>query len=125
MRKYIILFFSVSALLFACKGNKGTSGIIDRDRMTNLLTDVHITDGSLYRVVQTPDTLYKYGFARYLNLFKTYHTDTAQFRRSLRYYALRPDELLLIYTQVQKNLQAKSDSLQKVQAKENHALPKK
>ena len=126
MHKYITLFFSVLLVLSACKGHKSPDSIIDRDRMTNLLTDVHIIDGSLYSVMQTPDTLYKYGLGKYLALFKAYHTDSAQFRKSVQYYALKPDELLIIYTQVQKNLQAKTDSLTKLQQKQNrHALPKK
>jgi hypothetical protein len=125
MRKYITLFFSVLVLLFACKGNKSSVEIISSDRMTNLLTDVHITDGSLYSVMQTPDSLYRYGMGKYVTLFKTYHTDSTQFRKSLEYYALKPDELVIIYTQVQKNLQKKNDSLVREQDKENQALPKK
>ncbi len=124
MLKYIILFFSLSIFLFSCKEKKDPASIIDHNRMINLLTDVHITDGSL-QVYINPDSLYKYGTAKYVALFKTYHTDSVQFRKSLIYYSTKPDELLTMYDQILKNLNSKKDSLEKVQERQNHGLPKK
>jgi hypothetical protein len=123
MRKYITLFFSALIFLWSCKGNKNSDTIINHDRMINLLTDVHITDGSLYSVMQNPDSLRKYGMPKYLALFKRYHTDSAQFRKSMAYYSTKPDELLIMYNQIMKNLQKKTDSLDKVEQK--HVLPRK
>jgi hypothetical protein len=124
MRKYITLFFSVSLFLFSCSKNKAAAGILDRDRMTSLLTDIHIIDGRMY-MRMAPDSLYKYGTGVYLALFKKYNTDSVQFKKSFRYYSTQPDELAAIYDQVLKNLQQKTDSLNKVQQKQVHALPKK
>lgn len=124
MRKYITLFFLILIFLPACKGDRNSAAIISHDRMINLLTDVHIADGSLYEVMQSPDTLYKYGIAKYINLFKSYHTDTAGFRKSMDYYSKRPEELIVMYDQVLKNLKMKSDSLAKEQQKV-HVLPRK
>jgi hypothetical protein len=112
MRKHIILFFSALLFLFACKG-KSTDGIIDKDEMIRLLADVHLVDGSLYDRAGL-DTLYKYGTARYQYVFKKYHTDTAQFKRSMRYYTLDPEKLLVMYDAVADILQKKTDSINKI-----------
>jgi hypothetical protein len=125
MRKYITLFFSVSLFLFACDGGKPSDEIINHDRMTSLLTDVHIVDGRMYSIKQDPDSLYKYGKSRYLAVFKKYHTDSLTFKKSLKYYTTQPAELEAIYEQVLKNLQQKNDSLNKLQQKQLNALPKK
>jgi hypothetical protein len=118
MRKYIFLFFSVLPFLLACNG--GTpDGIIKQDKMVALLTQVHLTDGTLLSIQQDPDTLYKYGTARFIALFKKYGTDSGQFRRSFIYYSSQPDKLLEIYDKVAKNLQAKTDSITRLIAKQN------
>ncbi len=119
MLKYITLFFSVSVFLSACKQNKAAVGVIDRGRMTSLLTDVHLVDGRLYLVKQEPDSLYKYGTGRYVALFKKYHTDSLQFKKSMQYYATQPLELQKIYDQIMLNLKQKTDSLNKLQLKQN------
>ena len=123
MLKYITFFFSVSALMLSCSDNKVPEGVIDRARMTNLLTQVHLVDGGLYNIAQNPDSLYKYGTGRYLALFKKFNTNPQQFKNSLKYYAAQPVDLLAIYDQVLLNLKQKSDSLLKTQLKPSHALP--
>ena len=136
MRKYNRLFFSVLIFLVACKSTGTPNGIIKQDQMTDLLTDIHIVDGSLYNVLQVPDTLYKYGNGKYMGVFKKYHTDSVRFKKSFKYYAANPDKLEAIYEQISKNLKQKSDSLTKLNqlqmAKDNkrrtdslNKLPKK
>src|SRR6185312_9603169 len=118
MLKYIVLFFSVMIILSACKHDKTLAGIISEPRMIHLLTEVHIIDGSLTNVRQEPDSLYKYGLGKYLALFKKYHTDSAQFKKSMNYYAMRPTELLKMYDRITPNLKQKTDSLNKIQYKQ-------
>jgi len=115
MHKYITLFFSVSLFLFSCKGGKAPDEIIKHDQMTSLLTEVHMIDGRVYGIFQSPDSLNKYGTSRFDALFKRYHTDSAQFRRSFKYYATKPVELQKMYDQILVNLKQKTDSLNKVQ----------
>lgn len=134
MNKYIALFFLVSSFLFSCKGDKKGTGIIDHDRMTSLLTEVHLIDGRMYTMMQSQDSLNKYGTSKYDALFKRYHTDSVQFKKSLKYYALQPGELQKIYDQILENLKHKTDSLNKLQRNtdslnrikqnKNNALPK-
>ncbi|HEY4323514.1 MAG TPA: DUF4296 domain-containing protein [Mucilaginibacter sp.] len=132
MRKYITLFFSVSLFLFACNKSKPSDSIINHDRMISLLTDIHLVDGGMY-THQVPDSLYKYGMGMYLSLFKKYNTDSAQFRKSYKYYTTQPAELQTMYEQVLKNLKQKTDSVNTLQLKQIkqtqqktlNALPKK
>lgn len=121
MLKYIIFFFSGIVFLSACKHDTTPAGIISEPRMISLLTEVHIADGSLYATRQEPDSLYKYGLGKYLALFKQYHTDSAQFKRSMSYYAMQPAELLKMYDQITLILKQKTDSLNKIQYKQ-HAV---
>lgn len=113
MSRYLGLFFSALLLLCSCNDNR-PEGILDEKQMIAVLTDVHITNGTMLALSAAPDTVYKYGTGRYLNVFKNHHIDSAQFNKSLRYYASNPDELMSIYDEVQKKLQVKSDSLNKI-----------
>lgn len=123
MRIYINLFFLALLFLSACSSKEKTpDGIIKKDQMVGLLTDIHIVNGTLYMVPQMPDSLYKYGMGKYLTVFKKHHTDTTMFKKSVMYYASKPDELEKMYQQVMTNLQAKGDSLSKKTHKKN-AVP--
>ena len=124
MLKYIIFFFSAMVFLWGCKSGKTPDGVINKSRMINLLTEVHMIDGRIYTLRQEPDSLYKYGRGFYVALFKKYHTDSVQFKKSMNYYALRPLELQKMYDQILLNLKKKTDSLNKVQLKQN-AIPAK
>jgi len=122
MRKYLILFFFTSLFLFACKTNKNTKGILSHDIMISLMTDVHIIDGRLYNVPQAPDSLFKYGTQYYQDVFKKYHTDSVQMRKSITYYATQPTEFLEIYDKILLNLKKKTDSLNKLQLQKTNAI---
>src|SRR5579863_10322473 len=104
MHKYKTLFFSLLLLLCACGGNNIPDGVIKPVKMASLLTEVHIADGAMYNVMQLPDSLYKYGTDRYVKLFKSYNTDSVQFRKSMQYYCSKPELLVAIYDQVTTNL---------------------
>jgi hypothetical protein len=123
MRKHIILFFSALLFLSACKPSDDSSGIIKQDDMVRLLVDVHVVDGYL-ALQPTNDSLYKYGTGRYLYLFKQYHTDSAQFKRSMKYYTAHDDVLVKMYEEVNKILQKKSDSVLAVITKEQEITRK-
>jgi len=114
MHKYNKLFFSVLIFLAACSGNKIPDGIIAQDKMTNLLTDIHMVDGSMYNVMQLPDSLYKYGTDKYQMVFRKYQTDSVQFKKSFQYYSSNPEKLQAIYDQITINIKTKSDSVNKI-----------
>jgi hypothetical protein len=126
MHKYIILFFLVLTLLCSCNRDNTPEGILNKQAMTNVLIDVHTVDGSLANLTQQPDSLFKYGTSRYQAVFKKYHTDSAGFKRSFKYYALKPDKFVNIYIDVLKRLQTKTDSITKllaIQNKTKHPVP--
>ena len=124
MRKHIFLFFLALIYLTACH-NDTPKGIIERDRMVKLMIDVHIVDGTIYNINEpTADSLYKYGSDRYNKLFKSYQTDSAQFKKSFKYYSQQPQLMSEMYVDIMASLQAKSDSLAKIQAAKLRAAQK-
>ncbi len=125
MHKYIILFFSVTLFWCGCKSDSVPGKFIQPDAMTGLLVQIHLIDGSLYNGTQAPDSLYKYGMGKYLDAFRKFHTDSAQFRKSMNYYSGEPDKLTAIYDKVDKQIKALSDSLNAEQAKERTRQLKK
>jgi len=125
MHKYIILFFLVLTILCSCNSDNAPDGVLKKAAMINVLTEVHIVDGTLISISQAPDSLYKYGYQKYSAVFKKYGTDSAEFKRSFKYYSLKPAALTDMYTEVLKKIQVKSDSLTKlltVQNKKNHVI---
>ncbi|GAA4307394.1 hypothetical protein GCM10023149_00940 [Mucilaginibacter gynuensis] len=93
--------------------------------MVNLLVDIHIVDGSISELIQMPDTLYKYGTAKYLDLFKRYDTDSAQFNKSFRYYSSNPKEFAVMYDTIVNRLKVQTDVLTKKFEKQRAAEQKK
>jgi hypothetical protein len=114
MHKYKILFFLVLIFCAGCNSGEVPKGVLDEETMTSVLTQIHIADGSMYNVMQVPDTLYKYGLNKYVMVLKSFHTDTTQFKKSMKYYTQHPDILLKMYDKISVDLKAKSDSLNKV-----------
>ncbi len=114
MRKHNILFFLALLFLGACMGSNVPDGIIKPDGMTNLMVDVHLVDGSIFDIDSQPDSLYKHGIKRYDKVFKQHHTDSIQFKKSLNYYSLHTEQLEEMYAEIAEILQAKSDSIHKI-----------
>lgn len=118
MRKHIILFFSALLFLSACKpAGDDTNGIIGQDDMVKLLVDIHLTDGYL-ATQPNNDSLFKYGTGQYEYIFKKHSTDSASFKKSFRYYTMHDEQMVKMYEEVTKVLQAKNDSLLAVISKE-------
>jgi len=124
MHKYITLFFSAALFLCACNGKNVPGDVLKPEAMAEILTEMHIIDGSLYNTMQAPDSLYKYGAGKYIAMFQRLHTDTGRFNKSMRYYATQPDKLLAIYDQVDLKIKNKTDSLAKVQTEQSKAARK-
>jgi len=127
MRFYLVLFFCVSTFFISCSQNnrKIPDGIIPEHDMAELLTDVHIVDGSLYNIPQVPDSIRKHGLGLYLAVFKIHNTDSVQFKKSVKFYSTRPDILNEIYGGINTRLTKKLDSLAKIKPKINADSVKK
>lgn len=127
MRFYLILFFCFSVFFIGCTEDKRKipAGIIPEHDMAELITDIHIVDGSLYNIPQVPDSMAKHGLGLYLAVFKVHNTDSAEFKKSLKFYSTRPDILSEIYAGVNNRLDKKLDSLKKIKPKINQDSVKK
>ncbi|WP_374950650.1 DUF4296 domain-containing protein [Mucilaginibacter sp.] len=124
MHKYIILFFSVLAFFASCVDDAPPPGIIPEQQMVGLLTDLHLVDGQLYSVQQLPDSIYKYGVNKYRAVFKQYKTNDANFKKSLKYYSTKPEQIQAIYDSVQSIIKFKTDSVTKIGTKKlKNAIP--
>jgi hypothetical protein len=123
MRKHIILFFSALLILSACKSGNDSSGIIKQDDMIKLLADIHLADGYL-ATQPNNDSLYVYGTGQYQYIFKQHQTDSAAFKRSMKYYSRHDKDMVAIYEEVTKILQKKSDSVLAAIAREQEIAKK-
>ncbi len=117
MRKHIVLFFSALLVLGACKSGDGNADVLGEGDMISLLVDVHMVDGYL-STQPNNDSVYVYGTGQYQYIFKLHHTDSATFRRSLKYYTMRDEVMVKMYEEVNKRLQIKNDSLLALLAKD-------
>ncbi|MES2810509.1 MAG: DUF4296 domain-containing protein [Bacteroidota bacterium] len=117
MRKHIVLFFSALLVLGACKSGDGNADVLGEGDMISLLVDVHMVDGYL-STQPNNDSVYVYGTGQYQYIFKQHHTDSATFRRSLKYYTMRDEVMVKMYEEVNKRLQIKNDSLLALLAKD-------
>ncbi|QEC75144.1 DUF4296 domain-containing protein [Mucilaginibacter ginsenosidivorax] len=124
MYKYLTLFFSVTLFLCGCKSDSVPSKFIQPQKMTGLLVQIHLIDGSLYNGLQGGDSLYKYGMGKYLDAFRKFDTDSAQFRKSMQYYASEPDKLFKIYDSVEVRIKTMSDSVNLAQNKQRATTQK-
>lgn len=108
MRRFILL---IAVVLFyvACNQNSVPKGIIEKDKMLNVLLDMQLTDAALNQVYNN-DTMKMQAHSRYNYLFAKYKIDSATFTNSLKYYSRNAAELDTMYAQV-------SDSLIRFQKK--------
>jgi len=117
MRFYIVLFFCLGCFFMSCSvSSDAPKPLLTMPQTAQVLTDIHIVNGSLYNVANQPDSILKHGMGLYLDVFKINHTDSATFRKSLQYYSLHPDVLVVIYEGVTRRLNKKLDSLKKIKA---------
>lgn len=115
MRIYKYFIILVILAFASCIGEETTpKDVLEEDRMTGLLVELHMVDGDLYNVQQAPDTIYKYTMGRYTTTFKKFRTDSNQFNKSFSWYTHHPVKLDEMYDNVIKILQAKADSLAKI-----------
>lgn len=123
MRTHIILFFSALLFLSACKPEGNHANVLGKEDMISLLVDVHMVDGYL-ATQPNNDSLYVYGTGLYKFIFKQHRTDSATFRRSMKYYTMRDEDMVNIYEEVNKRLQVKNDSVLAVITKDQEIAQK-
>ncbi|MDF3076309.1 MAG: hypothetical protein K0S09_198 [Sphingobacteriaceae bacterium] len=113
--KRLIPGFLILIFWAGCSSDNTPKGIIRKDDMTNLITDLQLVDGYIAGLPQ--DSANKVGPQLYLSAFKKYNTDSTRFTRSLKYYSLQPKTLSEVYASVKTKL----DTLEKVEERRLNA----
>lgn len=111
----------VLLLIFFFSCTTTPEGIVPKDQMIGVLTDVHLAN-SLAAYYGNLDTM-RQRTSTYLNaVYKKHEIDSAKFNRSLKYYSENPEVLNDIYDQVDKILEKMTDSLTKIEELENKRI---
>jgi len=103
--KISFVFFG-GMILMACNTNKVPDSVIPKDKMVNVLVDMHTADAVLSKV-RNQDTMLMMASSKYYYIFKKYSIDSAKFTNSLKYYYFEPNGLNEMYKQVLDTLTAK------------------
>ena len=107
--KRLLTLFSGLIFLVSCAGKETPAGLLGREKMIAVLTDVHLVEAHSGTVMDA-DSM-KQVLADYMNVvYKKHQTDSVQFRKSLKYYSSRPKELNGMYDQVIRNLESQQKS---------------
>lgn len=104
-------------LLTACANEEIPEGVLDQQKMVNVLTDMTVIDGYMSTLMYT-DTLRTSGKNYYATVYKNHNISKAAFDKSLKYYSMQPALLDSMYTKVTKKLEAKEKTLNKIQMQE-------
>ena len=102
MKRLLALFFLINFFI-ACSSDSVPNGILEEDKMIEVLTDIHLADG--YASVLYNDTTKTKAAALYFAVYKKYDTDSVQVRKSLEYYTKHPDRLQKMYEKINGNIQ--------------------
>ena len=115
--KRLQLFIIPLLLLTACQKNKLPEGVLDEQRMINVLADISVVDGYMSTLMYT-DTLRIEGRSYYATVYKNHNISREIFDKSLKYYSNQPVLLDSMYSKVTRKLEAKERFLDKIQMKE-------
>ena len=115
--KRLQLFIIPLLLLTACQKNKLPEGVLDEQRMINVLADLSVIDGYMSSLMYT-DTLRIEGRSYYATVYKNHNISREIFDKSLKYYSNQPVLLDSMYSKVTRKLEAKERYLNKIQMKE-------
>jgi hypothetical protein len=99
MRNFLIF---LALVLSACGSGepKTPAGIIPKQPMIMLLTDVHLAEAALTMKSINGASVKDYAGPQYEYVFKLHHSNREQFIKSLKYYSSQPKELEEMYTEV-------------------------
>lgn len=101
--KRLILLVAMVLFYVACQQDNAPEGLIEKEKMLNVMLDMQLTDAVLNQVYNN-DTMKMHAHSRFKYLFKKYEIDSAAFTNSLKYYSKNPAELDSMYTLVSDSL---------------------
>ena len=103
MKKFSIGFWALLLVCLSCSEDLGEkpSKLITRDRMVEILVDIHLTDAAYQTKRYTNETIKKYSESDYYySILKKHGIADSVFEKSLLYYSGKPKEFEKIYTRV-------------------------
>jgi hypothetical protein len=118
IKEKIFILFCLSLFLFSCQQDKTPKGIIEKDKMINVMVDFQITDSYLNQI-PNQDTMKMQAHTRYNYIFKKYDIDSATFSRSLN----KMESTVRMKDSLTNVKRVKADSLERVRIMKN-AIPK-
>ncbi|HET8829143.1 MAG TPA: DUF4296 domain-containing protein [Pelobium sp.] len=101
--KRLILLIAIVLFYVGCLQDNLPNGLIEKDKMINVMLDMQLTDAILNQVYNN-DTMKMHAHSRFNYIFKKYEIDSAAFTNSLKYYSKDPTELDSMYTLVSDSL---------------------
>jgi len=117
MKQIQFLFLSLF-FLPGCNSNSIPKGVLDEQKMVNVLTDLTIVDGYMSGLMYS-DSLRSGGRNIYATVYKNHNISKAIFEKSLKYYSRQPALLDSMYSRVNTKLEAKENRLRKIRELED------
>ena len=112
--KQIQFLLTILILLTACNSNRLPEGVLEEQKMVNVLTDLTVIDGYMSSLMYT-DTLRIEGKNYYATVYKNHNITRAVFDKSMKYYSTQPVLLDSMYSKVTKKLELKENRYNKIQ----------
>jgi hypothetical protein len=112
IKEKIFILFCLSLFLFSCQQDKTPKGIIEKDKMINVMVDFQITDSYLNQI-PNQDTMKMQAHTRYNYIFKKYDIDSATFSRSLDYYSRHIEEFNKMFNGVLERVRIMKNAIPK------------
>ncbi|WP_411274239.1 DUF4296 domain-containing protein [Daejeonella sp.] len=112
--KQLQLFIIPLLLVAACNKNQVPDGVLEEQRMVNLLADITIIDGYISTLTYT-DTLKIDRKNYYATVYKNHNINKEVFDKSMKYYSTQPALLDSMYNKVNRKLEAKERVLTKIE----------
>jgi hypothetical protein len=97
-----LFFFSILSLFVSCTGktNSVPSGIIPKDKMVEVLVDIHLAEAAADNRGLTKPEINLMMASKYDTIFLKHKTTFKQFKSSYEYYMNHPDMFSDIYSEV-------------------------
>ncbi len=99
--------------LAACASKPLPEGVLEEQKMVNVLADLSVIDGYMSTLMYT-DSLRILGKNYYATVYKNHNISKAVFDKSMKYYSNQPVLLDSMYSKVTKRLEAKEKRLNKI-----------
>lgn len=104
----MILLVIIPFLLFVAACNKSTKpeGILEKDKLSEILVDVHMAEAS----IQLFNSAQRDSIARgyYSHIFRIHKIEEAEFYTSMEYYSMNSKTMADIYEKTEEILKSKS-----------------